>query len=64
MKKFCTLLREHAANITDFELHRDAKISCICRKRFIQKLSKEKNHHKFRDHCHYTGRFRDAAHSI
>ena len=25
---------------------------------------KDKNNRKVRDHCHYTGKYRDAAHSI
>ena len=36
----------------------------ICRKKFTQKLAKDKNHPKVRDHCHFTGKYRGAAHSI
>ena len=74
MKKFCTSLREHAKNIIDFEkngttnkrkvkLYQDAKVRYICEKRIL-KFIKDKNYQKVRDHCHYTGKYRDAAHSI
>ena len=36
----------------------------ICRKKFTQKLAKDKNHRKVRDHCHCTGKYRSAAHNI
>ena len=29
-----------------------------------KKLAKNKNYQKIRDHCHFTGKYRDAAHSI
>ena len=77
MKKFSGSLREHAKNITDFEKekmlpltkkelksHQDAKVCYICRKRFIKKFVKDKNYGKVRDHCHYTGKYIDATHSI
>ena len=53
MKIFCTSLREHAKNISDFKkkkrlpltkeeliLHQDAKVCYICGKRILKKLSK------------------------
>ena len=79
MKNICTSLREHAKikNIIDFgktkmppltklELkpHQDAKVCYICEKRILKKLSKSVNCHKIRDHCHYKGKYTDAAHSI
>ena len=77
MKKFCTSLREHAKNIIDFEKknmlqltkgelksHQDAKVWYICGKRIRKKFAKDKNCRKVRDHCHYTGKYRGAAHSI
>ena len=77
MKKICTSLREHAKNIIDFEKkkmllstkeelksHQDAKGCYICGKRILRKFAKDKNHRKVRDHCHYTGKYRGAAHSI
>ena len=44
--------------------HQDAKVCSICGKIILRKLAKNKNHRKFRDHHHYTGKYRDAAHSI
>ena len=77
MKKICESLREQAKNIIDFEKkkmlqltkeelksHQDAKVCYICRKRILKKLSKSKNYRKVRDHCHYTCKYRDAAHNI
>ena len=74
MKKFCTPSREHAKNIIDFEkkemiilpkeelkLYQDAKVCIICRKK---KFTKDKNYQRVRDYCHYTGKYRGAAHSI
>ena len=41
--------------------HNEQNICYICKKEFdINK----KNHHKVRDHCHYTGEYRGAAHNI
>ena len=77
MKKFYTSLREHAKNIIDFEKkkmlpltkeelksHQDANACYICGKRILKKFAKDKNDRKVRDHCHYTGKYRSAAHSI
>ena len=57
MKKFCISLREHGANVINFEKknmlpltekelkpHQDSTVCYICRKKIIQKLSKDKNH--------------------
>ena len=59
MKKFCSSLREHAKNITDFEnkkvllltkeelkSHQDAKVYDICRKGISKKLFRSVNHRK------------------
>ena len=77
MKKFCTSLKEHAKNIIDFEKkkmlpltkvelksHQDPKECYICGKRILKTFAKDKNYRKVRDHCHYTGKYRSAAHSI
>ena len=44
--------------------HQDAKLCYICRKRIFKKLSKSINYRKVRDQCHYTGKYRGAAHNI
>ena len=76
MKKFCTSLREHAKNIIDFEKEKNIAVNkrrikttsrckCyFCEKRILKKLSKSINYWKVRDCCHYTGKYRGAAHSI
>ena len=77
MKKFCESLREHAKNIIDFEKkkmllltkeelksNQDAKVCYICGKRFLKKCANDKDYCKVLDHCHYTGKYRGAAHSI
>ena len=46
------------------EWHANEKISCICRDKFLEKYAKDKNYRKVGDHCHYTGKYRGAAHSI
>ena len=74
MKKFCKDLREHATKIINYEKkkmkplttkeeihHNKQKICCICQKKFDIKVKK---HHKVRDHYHYTGKYRGAAHNI
>ena len=43
------------------------KVCYICKKEFSTDKNDEnkfKKYHKVRDHCHYTGKFRGAAHSI
>ena len=77
MKKFCTSLRKQAKTIINFEKkkmspltkeglksHQDAKLCYICRKRIFKKLSKSINYQKVRGQCHYTGKYRGAAHNI
>ena len=48
----------------ELESHQDAKICYICGQRVLKKLSKSINYQKVRDHCHYTGKYGGAAHSI
>ena len=45
------------------KLPQDARNCHICRKSILKKLSKSKNYRKARDHCCYTGKYRDTAHS-
>ena len=77
MKKFCIPLREHAANVINFEnkkmipftkkepkLNQDATACYIYGERFSKKFVKDSNSRKVRDHCHFKDKYRDAAHSI
>ena len=77
MKKFSDFLRKHTKNITAFEKktmiplmkaelksHQDAKACYICGKRILENLDKCKNYQKLRNHWHYTGKYRGAAHGI
>ena len=73
MKKFCKDLREHATKIINYEKkkmislttkeeihHNKQKICYICEREFDIKDKK----HKVRDNCHYSGKYRGAAHNI
>ena len=74
MKKFCKDLREHATKIINYEkkkmiplttkeeiYYNKQKICYICQKEFH---NNDKKQQKVRDHCHYTGKYRGAAHNI
>ena len=74
MKKFSKDLREHASKIINYEkkkmipltteekiYHNKQKISYICKKEFNDN---DKKQQKVRDHYHYTGKYRGAAHNI
>ena len=74
MKKFCKDLREHATKIVNYEkkkmipltikekIHYNEQEVCyICQKEFDKS---DKKHYKVRDHCHYTVKYRGAAHNI
>ena len=71
MKKFCKDLREHATKIINYEKekmipltikeeidHDKQKICYICKKEF------DKKNYRVKDNCHYTGKYRGAAHNI
>ena len=77
MEKFCKSLSEHAQSVIGFEKketlpltnkqlksHEDVQVCHICRKYFLTKLFIDINHRKVRGDCHYTGKYRGAAHSI
>ena len=78
MKKFCTSLRQHATNVINFEkkkilrltkkrepiLHQNTTEYYICGKILLKRFANDKNHRKARDHCHFRGKYRSAAHSI
>ena len=74
MTKFCKDLREHATKIINYENkdmipltkkeeenYNNQKVCYICKKEFDKS---DKKHHKVRDHCHYTGKYRGAAYNI
>ena len=74
MRKFCKDLREHATKIINYEKkkmipltteekihYNEQEICYICKKEFDKS---NKKHYKVRDHCHYTGKYRGAAHNI
>ena len=74
MARFCKDLREHATKIINYEKkdmipltkkeeenYNNQKVCYICKKEFDKS---DKKHHKVRDHCHYTGKYRGAAHNI
>ena len=45
------------------KLHCKQKVCYICKKRFNAD-DDNKKYHKIRGHCHYTGKYRGAAHDI
>ena len=59
IKKFCELLTKEQQ-----ESYENSKICYICKEKFEDKYLKDKKNQKLRDHCHYTGEYRGAAHSI
>ena len=74
MKKFSKDLRIHATKIINYEkkkiipltagekiYHNEQEICYICKKEFD---TNDKKNYKVRDHCHYTGKYRGAAHNI
>ena len=76
MKNFFLDLGEHAPKIINYEKkemipltkkeekkHNKQKVYYICKKGFSSDDSNKK-YHKVRDHCHYTGKYRGAAHDI
>ena len=77
MKIFCEFLREHSMKIINFkkkkmklltneqqESYENAKICYICKEKFENKYLTNKRYCKVRDHCHYKGEKRGAAHII
>ena len=74
MKKLCKDLKEHAMKIINYEkkkivplttkeeiCYNKHKICYICKKEFN---NNDKKQQKVKDPCHYTGKFRGAAHNI
>ena len=46
------------------ESYENATTSYICNTKFENKYVKDKRYCKGRDHCHYTGQYKGAVHSI
>ena len=44
--------------------YQEANVYDIYRRGILDKFDKNKHYQKVRDHCHYTGKYRGAAHSI
>ena len=75
-KKFCKDLKEHVTKIINYETKKIIPLTSEGRKahRWAKKchISKgefsaddgDKKYHKVRDHCHYTEKYRGAAHNI
>ena len=76
MKNFCLDLKEHPTKIMNYEKkemipltkkeekeHNKQEVCYICKKGFSTSDSNKK-YHKVGDHCHYTGKYRGAAHDF
>ena len=76
MKNFCLDLKEHATKIINYEkkemiqltkeekkMLNMQKVCYICKKVFSTD-DNNKKYHKVKNHCHYTGKYRGAAHDI
>ena len=77
MKNFCLDLKKHATKIINYEKkemipltkkeeknnHNKYKVCHICRKVFSSDDG-DKKYHEVKDDCHYTGKYRGAAHNI
>ena len=77
MKNFCLNLKEHTTKIINHEkkemipltndekkIHCKQKVCYICKKGFSNDDDDNKKYFKIRDYCHYTGKYRGAAHDI
>ena len=76
MKKFYKDLIEHSTKIINYEKkkmisltteekvhYKKQKVCYICKKEFDDNDNNKKRQ-KVKDHCHYTGKYRGAAHNI
>ena len=78
MEMFCKDLKDHATEIINYEKkemipltneenesYKKQKVCYICKKELsAYDDDNNENYYKVRDHYHYTGKFREAAHSI
>ena len=46
------------------ESYENAKICYICKEKYKNNYLKDKKYNQVKNHCHYTGEYRGAAHSI
>ena len=74
INKFCKDLREYITKIINYEkkkmiplttkekiYHNKQKICYVCKNQFN---NNDQKNYKVKDHCHYTGKYRGAAHNI
>ena len=77
MERFCKDLKKHATRIINYEkkemisltdkenkFYEKQKVCYVWKKGFSTNDDDNKKYRKVRDHCHYTRKFREAAHSI
>ena len=76
MKKVCASFKERTMEITNFEkkkmmpltnkdyIYHNQKIRNICKEKFKNKYADDIKRCKVRSCCHYTGKYRSAAHII
>ena len=76
MERFTKDLKDHTIKIVNYEktkmLPLTDKENKSCKKQNVCYICKKgfsadddnKKYHKVRDHCHYTGKYRGAAHSV
>ena len=77
IEKLCKKLKEHAMKIINYEKkemiplagkedrsYKEQEVCHICQKKFCMDEHDEnyENRRKVKDHCHYTAKFRRAAH--
>ena len=78
IEKLCKTLKEHAMKIINYEekemipltyeenkFYKEQEACHICKEKFCMDKDEEnyKNKGKVKDHCHYTGKFRQTAHA-
>ena len=62
MNRFCESLREHAMKIIKIKMQK--AVTFTQKKSWIKIFEKLKKYCNVRDHCHHTGEYRGAMHSI